>query len=916
MPTHADPPPPVVHDPSALEYHTEKQLGRGGFAICWQAQQTDSGRTISKTVALKIVKSRIESRKVAQKFVTELQLHSKLHHPNIVEFKRAFSFLSSTYVVLEICPNGSIANCLKKRSYLSMPEIRRYIIQTCGAVKYLHMRNIVHRDLKAGNLFLDHEMNVKVGDFGLAAVLVGPDDAVMRRTTMCGTPNYLAPEVLEKSGKGHNEKVDIWAIGIIAYTLAVGKAPFHASKPDEVIVKVQKGEYAWPDLGKHKNDIPDDLRQLVSQILVDENSRPSLDTIVSHNFFKLGYLPESLSSNATTSMPKWSVKPPNPGAIKRGYTETWYKQCKASGVGEYAPGNFFSAAGNHASGSIYRECEREAEARKMPIVPMPHGTVYTPFIYKKGKGSTGGLESDKDRELSAISSHLMESNINTKRNMTGPVEKSPNKREGADFQETVPPMASRARLPTSSYAEATRIARRPTVPHSKAVLRATARPVAMKSEAEPKPARIGQRPIRPTRTRSTRIASENTHRTITQAEDGTSGPVQSARPTARTVTAAEAAQVSTHAICEEPVCQVDEELPKPVLPHPPSSRVAAPQDSSIGLYSDPATILARAEELRNNVLAALSSSRNDSSALRNWHPPTDRLPFVSNWVDYSKKHGIGYILADDSIGIVINHTDEKPLTHTIVNHGYKYLKSTSDNPTQTTVPFLFFTQADDGGLEKVTMAEADRKRNSILWGKFGRYMCKNLDEQAPTRARQQEELPITIVRYYQRVGNVSVWGFSNGCFQFNFPDHTKLVLSADGKYISFTALPLPAITHLGTHHADLPPEFIKARKVLSGTIYQLLYGNHYTLNPTSESTSADTNMNIMTLTSENKLPAKLRFVTEVVANWVSGGGLGCKPARRSWPIWGGKALENAWGSKIGSVTVGRFGGDRAQALDS
>jgi len=149
-------------------------------------------------------------------FVTELQLHSKLHHPNIVEFYRAFSFEASTYVVLEICDNGSLADALKKRKFFTMPEIRRFVIQTCGAVKYLHTRNIVHRDLKTGNLFLDKYMNVKVGDFGLAALLVTENDMGKRRTTMCGTPNYLAPEILEKGGRGHNEKVDLWAIGIIA----------------------------------------------------------------------------------------------------------------------------------------------------------------------------------------------------------------------------------------------------------------------------------------------------------------------------------------------------------------------------------------------------------------------------------------------------------------------------------------------------------------------------------------------------------------------------------------------------------------------------------------------------------------------------------------------------------------------------
>ena len=108
---------------------------------------------------------------------------------------------------------------LKKRKCLTLPEIRRFVIQICGAVKYLHTRHVVHRDLKTGNLFLDANMNVQVGDFGLAALLVTEKEMeVKRRTTMCGTPNYLAPEILEK-GKGHNEKVDLWSIGVITTRL-------------------------------------------------------------------------------------------------------------------------------------------------------------------------------------------------------------------------------------------------------------------------------------------------------------------------------------------------------------------------------------------------------------------------------------------------------------------------------------------------------------------------------------------------------------------------------------------------------------------------------------------------------------------------------------------------------------------------
>lgn len=155
-------------------------------------------------------------------FRTELQIHAKMRHPNIVEFHRAFTFKESTYVVLELCSNGSVMDMVKKRRCLTLPEVRRYTVQLCGAIKYMHARNVLHRDLKMGNLFLDHDMNLKIGDFGLAAVLVSPEEykrglyenAKKRRTTLCGTPNYIAPEILEK-GKGHDYKVDVWAIGVI-----------------------------------------------------------------------------------------------------------------------------------------------------------------------------------------------------------------------------------------------------------------------------------------------------------------------------------------------------------------------------------------------------------------------------------------------------------------------------------------------------------------------------------------------------------------------------------------------------------------------------------------------------------------------------------------------------------------------------
>lgn len=227
---HADPPPPIVAEPEdgGERYSMGAFLGKGGFAVCYEGTLSRNSRVF----AMKVVRSEMPQKKMEEKvrsdvfkrvgrqcadspqFRTELQIHSKMRHPFIVQFYRAFAFEQSTYVVLELCSNGSVMDMVRKRRCLTLPEVRRYMIQLCAAVKYLHKRFVAHRDLKMGNLFLDHNMNLKVGDFGLAAIILSDKDA-KRRNTLCGTPNYIAPEVLDKSKGGHTQKVDIWSIGVI-----------------------------------------------------------------------------------------------------------------------------------------------------------------------------------------------------------------------------------------------------------------------------------------------------------------------------------------------------------------------------------------------------------------------------------------------------------------------------------------------------------------------------------------------------------------------------------------------------------------------------------------------------------------------------------------------------------------------------
>lgn len=126
----------------------------------------------------------------------------------------------------------------KRRKVLTEPETRYYMKQILSGVVYLHNNKIIHRDLKLGNLFLNDELQIKIGDFGLATKIEFDGE---RKKTLCGTPNYIAPEILNK--KGHSYEVDIWSIGCIMYTLLIGKPPFETSTLKDTYDRIKRCDY-------------------------------------------------------------------------------------------------------------------------------------------------------------------------------------------------------------------------------------------------------------------------------------------------------------------------------------------------------------------------------------------------------------------------------------------------------------------------------------------------------------------------------------------------------------------------------------------------------------------------------------------------------------------------------------------------
>jgi serine/threonine protein kinase len=190
-----------------------------------------------------------------------------------------------------------MSDLIKRRKRITEPETRFYINQLMAGVAYLHDNCIIHRDLKLGNLFLDENMNIKIGDFGLATKLTHPSE---RKRTVCGTPNYIAPEILE--GKdGHSFEVDTWSVGVIVYAMIVGRPPFECKDVKSTYKKILSNTYEYPD----SVVVCDLAKMLISEILQTRpEKRLTVAQIRDHQYFRTGFTPTWLPTTALTQIPE------------------------------------------------------------------------------------------------------------------------------------------------------------------------------------------------------------------------------------------------------------------------------------------------------------------------------------------------------------------------------------------------------------------------------------------------------------------------------------------------------------------------------------------------------------------------------------------------------------------------------------
>ena len=287
----------VTGDVQIRKYYKGRLLGKGGFAKCYEFTCSENKKIFAAKVVAKsgLVKSRAK-----QKLISEIKIHKALHHPQIVAFEHYFEDTENVYILLEMCQNQTLNELLKRRKRLTEIEVQCYVVQLIKALKYLHSHRVIHRDLKLGNLFLTEKMELKVGDFGLATKL---DFEGERKRTVCGTPNYIAPEILD--GKtGHSYEVDIWSLGVIIYTLIIGKPPFETRDVKTTYKRRKMNAYTFPE----NAIISEAAKNLIGQILVlDPAKRPTLDQILTHDFFNQGTsIPKLLPTSTLACTPSLS----------------------------------------------------------------------------------------------------------------------------------------------------------------------------------------------------------------------------------------------------------------------------------------------------------------------------------------------------------------------------------------------------------------------------------------------------------------------------------------------------------------------------------------------------------------------------------------------------------------------------------
>ncbi|XP_053593239.1 serine/threonine-protein kinase MARK2 isoform X8 [Microplitis demolitor] len=272
-------------EPHIGKYKLLKTIGKGNFAKVKLAKHIPTG----KEVAIKIIDKTQLNPGSLQKLFREVRIMKMLDHPNIVKLFQVIETEKTLYLVMEYASGGEVFDYLVLHGRMKEKEARAKFRQIVSAVQYCHQKKIIHRDLKAENLLLDSEMNIKIADFGFSNEFTPGN----KLDTFCGSPPYAAPELFQ--GKKYDgPEVDVWSLGVILYTLVSGSLPFDGSTLRELRERVLRGKYRIPFY------MSTDCENLLKKFLVlNPTKRASLEVrgdknIMKDKWMNMGYEDDEL----------------------------------------------------------------------------------------------------------------------------------------------------------------------------------------------------------------------------------------------------------------------------------------------------------------------------------------------------------------------------------------------------------------------------------------------------------------------------------------------------------------------------------------------------------------------------------------------------------------------------------------------
>ena len=275
---------PLVSLPLNKEKTTKEKferqtfLGKGGYAKCYEVKSVTSNlvyacKIIPKQTVLSKPRNKV-------KLLSEIRIHSSLKSTGVVRFYKCFEDTDFVFILLELCPKLSLKNFLERRKTLTVFEAQFFMFCILLTLRDLHRNNIIHRDIKLGNILLTEKFYPKIADFGLAAQLCHDDE---RKTTMCGTPNYIAPEILEQNNEGHGKSVDVWSCGVLLYLLSIGVPPFETNSIKITYKKIRFNEYSFPD--NFVKSFPKTADLIKKMLCGNPKERLTIEGCLEHSFF-------------------------------------------------------------------------------------------------------------------------------------------------------------------------------------------------------------------------------------------------------------------------------------------------------------------------------------------------------------------------------------------------------------------------------------------------------------------------------------------------------------------------------------------------------------------------------------------------------------------------------------------------------